>query len=148
MTWKRWLFTALSFVAMIGVSPFVLIGATQLSPDGQWIAYDASMVDLAGNYRHSAIFLIPAAGGASKQITDGAKQDEGPAWSPDGKTIAYVSNRDGNPKQVWLYDVAAGTSRKLTSLQGGAASVKWMPDGSGLVLVSDIYPDCGVDPGS
>jgi dipeptidyl aminopeptidase/acylaminoacyl peptidase len=122
------------------------IGAPALSPDGKWIAYDASTIDLPKNYRHSAIYLIPSSGGAPKQITDGVKQDEGPAWSPDGKTIAYTSDGDGGPKQVWLYDVAAGTQRKLTNLQGGAGSVKWMPGGDGLVLVSDIYPDCGVDP--
>jgi dipeptidyl aminopeptidase/acylaminoacyl peptidase len=122
------------------------IGAPQLSPDGQWIAYDASMPELAKNYRHSAIFLVPAAGGESKKITDGVKQDEGPVWSSDGTTIAYVSNRDSSAKQVWLYDIAAGTSRKITDLPGGAGSVKWMPDGKGLVLVSDIYPECGVDP--
>jgi len=122
------------------------VGAPQLSPDGQWIAYDASTPDLAKNARRSAIFLVPAAGGASKQITDGVKQDEGPAWSPDGRTIAYVSNRDSGAKQVWLYDVAASTSHKVTDLPGGAGSVKWTPDGKGFVLVSDIYPDCGVDP--
>jgi len=122
------------------------IGAPQVSPDGKWIAYDASNVDVAANYRHSAIYLMPSAGGESAKISDGVKQDEGPAWSPDGKTIAYVSNREGGAKQVYLFDVAAGTTRKLTSLAGGAGSVKWMPDGAGLVLVSDIYPDCGVDP--
>src|SRR5207248_4451298 len=37
-------------------------------------------------------------------------------------------------------------SRKVSNLQGGAGSVKWLPDGSGVVAVSDIYPDCGVDP--
>src|SRR5512144_912678 len=111
------------------------VGAPVLSPDGRWIAYDASTIDLAANVRRSAIYLLPSSGGASKQITDGTKQDEGPAWSPDGKTIAYVSNRDGGAKQVWLYDVASGQSRKLTDLQGGAGSLKWAPDGSAVLLV-------------
>jgi dipeptidyl aminopeptidase/acylaminoacyl peptidase len=122
------------------------IGAPQLSPDGKWLAYDASTPDLAANTSHSAIFLIPSSGGPSKQITDGAKQDSGPAWSPDGKTIAYVSNRDGGAQQAWLYDVASAQSHKLMNLPGGAGSLKWTPDGSALLLVSDIYPDCGVDP--
>jgi dipeptidyl aminopeptidase/acylaminoacyl peptidase len=122
------------------------IGAPRVSPDGKWIAYDASMPDLAANVRRSAIFLIPSAGGTSKQISEGTKQDEGPAWSPDGKTIAYVSNKEGGAKQVYLYDVATAGTRKLSNLQGGAGSVKWMPDGSAVMVVSDIYPDCGVDP--
>jgi dipeptidyl aminopeptidase/acylaminoacyl peptidase len=122
------------------------IGAPKVSPDGKWIAYDASTIDLAANVRKSAIYLMAADGSAAKQITEGAKQDEEPAWSPDGKAIAYVSNAEGGAKQVYLYDVAGGKSRKLTSLAGGASAVKWVPDGSGLVLVSDIYPDCGIAP--
>src|SRR5688572_13719124 len=77
------------------------IGAPKLSPDGKWIAYDVSTIDLPGNIRKSAIHLMRADGTGPKQITTGAKQDEGPEWSPDGKTIAYVSNRDGKGKQIW-----------------------------------------------
>ena len=125
---------------------FKRIGAPKVSPDGKWVAYDASAIDPASNARKSAIYLIPSNGGAAKKITDGTRQDEGPVWSPNGKTIAYVSNRDGGAKQVYLYDVASGTSKKLTSLSAGAGSLKWVPDGSALVLVSDVYPECGVDP--
>ncbi|HMC20782.1 MAG TPA: S9 family peptidase [Thermoanaerobaculia bacterium] len=111
------------------------IGAPQISPDGKTIAYDASTPDLAANTSRSAVFLVPAAGGESTKIADGG----GPVWSPDGKTLAYTSK-----SQAYLYSNNA--SRKVTDLAGGAGSAKWMPDGSALVVVSDIYPDCGVDP--
>ena len=122
------------------------IGGPQISPDGKWLAYDVTTPDLAANKSFSAVYVMPSVGGAPKVISDAKHQDNGPVWSPDGKTIAYVSNRDGGAHQVWLYDVAGGTSRKVSDLGGGAGSVKWMPDGAGLVVVSDIYPDCGVDP--
>src|SRR5438034_11823246 len=78
------------------------IGAPQVSPDGKWIAYDAATPDLAANASRSALFLMPAGGGAAKQITEGKKQDSSPAWSPDGKTIAFVSNRNGGESQIYL----------------------------------------------
>ena len=105
------------------------VGSPRLSPDNKWVAFDESTLDMKANGRHSAIHLLPAAGGASRTITDG----NGPAWSPDGKWISYVSNQ-----QVWLYDVAAGTQKRVSNLEGGAGTVKWMPDGKGLLVVSDI----------
>ncbi|HEY2322603.1 MAG TPA: S9 family peptidase [Thermoanaerobaculia bacterium] len=114
------------------------VGSPRLSPDNRWIAFDESTIDMKANMRHSAIHLLPVSGGASRTITDGAKQDEGPAWSPDGKWIAYVSNRDTAAKQVWLYDVTAGTQKRVSNLDGGASSVKWMPDGKGVIVVSDV----------
>ena len=146
----------LAFVALIAVSASAItfdemasmrrIGAPQLSPDGRWIAYDGSNIDMPGNYRKSAIYLVPSTGGPSRQISDGVRQDDTPAWSPDGKTIAYVSNREGGEKHVYLYDVASGTTRKLTNYHGGASSVKWTPVGRGVVFASNVYPECGVDP--
>jgi dipeptidyl aminopeptidase/acylaminoacyl peptidase len=111
------------------------IGAPQVSPDGKWIAYDTSTPDLKANKGVSAVMLLPSGGGASRKIADGSS----PAWSPDGKTLAYIKD-----DQVQLY--VDGTSRKLTNLAGGVGALKWMPDSNGLLVVSDIYPDCGVDP--
>ncbi|HEV8435765.1 MAG TPA: S9 family peptidase [Thermoanaerobaculia bacterium] len=105
------------------------VDSPRLSPDDKWIAFDESTLDMKANGRHSAIHLLPAAGGASRTVADGS----GPAWSPDGKWIAYVSSQ-----QVWLYDVAAGTQKRVSNLEGGAGSIKWLPDGKALIVVSDI----------
>lgn len=118
------------------LAAFQRIGAPALSPDGKWIAYDVTTTDLAANKRSTAIWLMRSDGGNAKKIVDGS----GAAWSPDGRTIAFTTGG-----QIALYDVAAGTTRKLPELPGGAASLKWVPDGSGLVAVSDIHPDCGLD---
>jgi dipeptidyl aminopeptidase/acylaminoacyl peptidase len=68
-------------------------------------------------------------GTAPREIAEG----DGPVWSPDGKTIAYVAGG-----QIALYDVHnAATLRKL-EVSGGASSLKWLPDGSGLLAVSDV----------
>ena len=121
------------------------VGAPRVSPDGKWLTYDVSTIDMAANKRKSAVYLVATTGGTPTQISDGSKQDENPVWSPDGKTIAFVSNKDGGAKQIYLYDVATKATRKVSDLPNGAGSLLWSPTGDGLALVSDIYPDCGVD---
>jgi dipeptidyl aminopeptidase/acylaminoacyl peptidase len=121
------------------------IGSPQLSPDGQWLVYVGTNPDLAANRNRSALYLIPAGGGVSKNLTDIGHSDQSPMWSPDGKWIAFISDRDGDTSQIHLLDVSGGTVSKVTDLPGGASAIKWLPDGSGLLAASDVYPDCGVD---
>jgi dipeptidyl aminopeptidase/acylaminoacyl peptidase len=105
------------------------IGAPALSPEGMSIAFTVTTTDLAKNERSTAVWLMRADGTGAREVAEG----DGPAWSPDGMTIAYVAGG-----QIVLYDIPSTTSRKLPEIKGGASSLKWLPDGSGLLVVSDV----------
>ena len=66
----------------------------QFSPDGRWIVFEAVRKPPNPNIE-SALFVIPAAGGSWIRITDGTRWDDKPRWSPDGKTIYFLSGRSG-----------------------------------------------------
>jgi dipeptidyl aminopeptidase/acylaminoacyl peptidase len=118
------------------LAAFKRLGSYALSPDGKWIAYDVTTVDLPKNAKNAAVWLMRADGSGARELAAG----DSPAWSPDGKTIAFTSGG-----QVVLYDVASAKTRKLPELPGGAGALKWLPDSTALLAVSDIYPDCGVE---
>ena len=67
---------------------------SQFSPDGRWIVFEAVRNPPNPNIE-SALFVIPAAGGSWIRITDGTRWDDKPRWSPDGKTIYFLSGRSG-----------------------------------------------------
>jgi Tol biopolymer transport system component len=73
--------------------------------------------------------------GAAMQLTDGAGYDYQPDWSPDGKSVVYVSYQK-DAMELWLLDLATGKSKQLTT--GGAVNVepRWSPDGKKIVWVS------------
>ena len=73
-----------------------------VSPDGKWVAFSAVDVNLEKNTKTPHLWVVPANGGDSKQLTSGPGEDR-PRWSPDGKKLAFVSDRDGT-QQVWAWD--------------------------------------------
>lgn len=119
------------------------VGDPQLSPDGQWVAYSVATPDLNANKVSQQIWIVPVAGGESRQLThDG--NNERPRWSPDGKKIAFVSSRDGTP-QIFSVSPDGGEPTPLSFLSTGADTEYWSPDGKWIAFVSRVYPDCAHD---
>lgn len=112
----------------------------QISPDGTQLAYVVTEMNLDNNGGNSDIWLVPIEGGDARKLTSSPGADSHPRWSPNGKTLAFISSRSGKP-QVWLLNLQGGEARQLTDLAAGAAGVEWSPTGTHLAFTSSVFPD-------
>jgi dipeptidyl aminopeptidase/acylaminoacyl peptidase len=121
------------------------VGEPVPSPDGKWVLFSAVDVDLNANTRTPHVWIVPLAGGDSREIIKDQDADR-PRWAPDGKRFLFLSKKDGG-SQVWIadFDGASGTvtgTHKLTSIATEADGPIWSPDGKNIAFTSDVYPDC------
>jgi Tol biopolymer transport system component len=86
------------------------------SPDGELIAYVHVSVDRVANRYRRAIWLAQPSTGSLRRFTSGLRNDTTPRWSPDGRRLAFVSDRDGDTTQIYLIDLGGGEARQLTSM--------------------------------
>jgi dipeptidyl aminopeptidase/acylaminoacyl peptidase len=107
----------------------------RISPDGSEVAYVSWRVDAEENSYPSAIWVI-GADGEHRRITEGVKSDRGPRWSPDGRRLTFVSNRDGDTSQLYMVGSTEGEPEQLTTLKEDVEYVSWSPDGSQLLFTS------------
>ena len=119
------------------------VGDARVSPDGKWAAYTVTTPDLDANRNASNIWIVSTTGGTSIQLTQSGR-DSSPVWSPDGKTIAFLSSRSGD-SQVYLLSMDGGEAQQFTHLSTGADVVKWSTDGKTIAFTSSVYPDCKDD---
>jgi dipeptidyl aminopeptidase/acylaminoacyl peptidase len=120
---------------------FEIAGDPQFSPDGKWVAYTVTRVDQAANRRMTRVWRVPADGsGAPQPLTMEKASANSPRWSPDGKTLAFLSTRDGNTAQIWLLPLNGGEATVLTSLEGGVSNIEWSPDSTRLLGLTRTGP--------
>jgi dipeptidyl aminopeptidase/acylaminoacyl peptidase len=125
---------AITFEDFIGLP---VVSDPQLTPDGKWVAYTVTTPSLKDNRGIARIWLADLATGRTRQLTQGPGSDRSPRWSPDGKTLAFISTRQGGP-QIWALALAGGEARKVTSIDDGVGEIYWKPDGQGLLAVVDL----------
>lgn len=112
------------------------VGDPQLSPDGETVAFTVTAPSLEDNRNVSRIWVLPAAGGDAKALTSGAGSDRAPRWAPDGKTVAFISTRDGTP-EVYRVNLSGGEPSKLTTIPSGVLDFMYGRDGKSLYVVAD-----------
>lgn len=113
----------------------------QPSSDGQWVAYVRRRDDVQAATTTSSVWLVAAAGGAPRRLTSALARDTNPRWAPDGRRLAFLSNRGGST-QIWVLDLDAGEPQALTDLPVGVESFAWSPRGTHLALAAAVFPDC------
>jgi dipeptidyl aminopeptidase/acylaminoacyl peptidase len=116
----------------------------QLSPDGSTVAFVITYHSVSENSTNSNIYLVPANGGEVRQLTTAKRANHSPRWSPDGRSIAFISTRDGE-SQIWTIGVGGGEASKVSTVSTGVSGLQWSPDGKWFAFSSEVYADCPDD---
>ena len=125
------------------------VSSPALSPDGEWVVYAVSHDNAAHDKSASDLWLARYDGSARVQLTYGdAARNTHPLWSPDGRSIAFLSDRDAvdaGGTQVWVFARAGGEPRQLTAMKGDVSDFAWAPDSKHLALIAGDEPANAVD---
>ncbi len=117
-----------------------------ISPDARQVAFVATKMDRESDSYRSAVWLVDAAGGAPRQFTAGAKRDTSPRWSPDGRLLAFLSERGDEKPQLFVMPTHGGEARQVTKLPLGAGIPAWSPDSTRIAFSAKTGDPPDADP--
>lgn len=114
-----------------------------VSPDGSKVAYGVRVPVMEGEKSEylTHLWVVNADGSGARQYTRGDKSASSPAFSPDGRWLAFSSSRSGK-NQVWVMPLDGGEARQVTDAKSGTAGFAWSPDGKRIgYLMTDPETD-------
>ncbi|HLV79720.1 MAG TPA: S9 family peptidase [Chthonomonadaceae bacterium] len=119
-----------------------LVSDPQLSPDASRIAFVVRHIDAEKDKYRGEIWLVPAQDGAPRRFTGGEFSDSSPRWSPDGRWLAFLSDRQKPKSQIFLIQADGGEAQALTKLEdGGIQALRWSPDGTKIAFLFRSTPE-------
>ena len=132
---KRWL----------GIETFMemeSVGNPAISPDGKAIIFTRTWVDKINDRSNSSLWITDFEGERVRELTSGNWRDSSPVWSPDGRKVAFISDRDGT-SQIHVMWLDTRETAQLTHVENSPQNLAWSPDGKSLafcMFIADEEP--------
>jgi dipeptidyl aminopeptidase/acylaminoacyl peptidase len=116
------------------------ISEPAVSPDGSQVVFSVRGTDLADNRGRFDLWRASLDGATVARLTSHPENDTSPAWSPDGKSIYFLSSRSGS-SQVWKIAPDGGEAEQVTKLPVDLNGFLLFPDGKRLLVAAEVWPD-------
>ena len=126
-------------VTLDDFNSFVDVSDPQIAPDGAWVAYTVSHVDVKRDKSDDDIYMTTWDGQRTIRLTYGSANENTPRFSPDGRWIAFRSRREHRDgvAQIWLMNRLGGEAERITNFKGDITDYVWSPDSRRIVLVAE-----------
>jgi acylaminoacyl-peptidase len=113
------------------------IAEVRIHPEGSTIVWVETFADRKSDSACSNLWLIAPADRQPRQLTDGPHRDTNPRYSPDGRHLAFLSDRSEST-QIWVRNFIEGRPRQLTRLESSPLALAWSPDSTAIAYTARL----------
>jgi dipeptidyl aminopeptidase/acylaminoacyl peptidase len=119
------------------------IGPPSISRDGRWAVVAVTKPDVAENKQAADLWLYATDGSVERRLTADPGDDNSPVFSPDGRSVAFISRRGDEkaPPQIYVIGIDGGEAARVTDWPTGVGQIKWSADGEQLYFLSRVWTD-------